>query len=160
MTRERQALEVALDAPVHRCRQHWLRFSWAETWAAQELAGLGLDTTLGFNDAPGFRNGCALRFHPWDPTAGQGRPLEAIPLMLMDSHLYDYALLSESDRDQVLGNWLDELKQVRGIASVVWHQQAFHSDYGWAGGYARLLSRWTGIPVPSAKVAEASAVEY
>ena len=136
---QRLRLEAASGSNVSRCRQHWLRFSWSRTWRAQQEASLTLDSTLGFNDHPGFRNGCALRFRPWDGTERQGMTLEALPLLFMDSHFYDYALLDEPERGAEMARWLDELKAVRGEASVLWHQRVMHPDYGWGPGYEEVL---------------------
>jgi hypothetical protein len=141
---ERQRVEQALGFSVFSCRQHWLRFSWAQTWKAQALAGFVLDSTLGFNDRPGFRNGAALRFHPWCFDSGQPMCLEAVPMVLMDSHLYDYANLTEQERLQQMAYWLEEIRTVRGTASVIWHQRVMSADYGWASGYETLLSIWAG----------------
>lgn len=139
MRRERLRLEEAIWQPVTRCRQHWLRFSWGHTWRAQEAAGLALDTTLGFNDRPGFRNGCALRFRPWDPLEDGMMRLEAMPLVLMDSHLYDYGLYSEAERGAEIGRWIGEIEAVGGEASLLWHPHVMQEDYGWGPGYTQLL---------------------
>lgn len=130
---EKSTIEEAIGQPVTQVRQHWLRFSFNETWAAQRAAGLDHDLTLGFNDRPGFRNSAALSFT--DPGSG----MRVTPMVLMDSHLYDYATLDEEDRFSIIDALLDELVATGGEASVIWHQRVFHADYDWGGGYAYLL---------------------
>lgn len=136
---QRETLEGAVGARVQRCRQHWLRFSWADTWEAQQDAGLELDSTLGFNDRPGFRNSAALRFRPWSFARRAPLALEVIPLVLMDSHVYDYGLLDTPGRQEAMRHWVDEVAAVGGEASILWHQQTMHPDYGWSSGYRELL---------------------
>jgi len=135
MRLEKERLEESLGAAVTSCRQHWLRFGWERTWRAQQEAGILLDTTLGFNDRPGFRNGAALEFHPWDPEAGGPLRLAALPMVLMDSHLYDYAELSEDARLREMRRWIDETSVVGGQMCVIWHQHALADDYGWDAGF-------------------------
>jgi len=139
MLEERHRVEGALDAPVTTCRQHWLRFSWERTWKAQQEAGFVLDSTFGFNDRPAFRNGAALRFKPWDSESENPMILEVLPLVLMDSHLYDYDELTDDQRIERLDQWMDEIRQVHGTATVTWHQRVWARDYGWDKTYANLL---------------------
>lgn len=138
---ERELLERIIGVPVIACRQHWLRYSWEHTWKAQQDAGLKLDTTLGFNDRPSFRNGCVLEFNPWDIENNMEMKLKAIPMVLMDSHLYDYASYTDEQRDQELDYWLSETKQVHGVATILWHVHTLSSDYGWSHGYKKLISK-------------------
>jgi hypothetical protein len=139
MEAERLRLERACGAPVTSCRQHWLKFSWARTWRAQQRAGLTLDMTLGFNDRPGFRNGAALRFSPWDQAGGSPVTLESVPLVLMDSHLYDYAEMNDAARAAAIQRVVDEVVAVRGTATVLWHPHTLSQDYGWQDGFRLLL---------------------
>ena len=60
MRLEKETIEEAIGQAVTVCRQHWLRFSFRDTWKAQAKAGLRTDMTLGFNDRPGFRNSSAV----------------------------------------------------------------------------------------------------
>ncbi len=133
MQREKEAIEEALGSQIDTVRQHWLRFSFAQTWHAQKAAGLRHDMTLGFNDRPGFRNGAALTFV--EPDSG----MVVTPMVLMDSHLHDYADLNETARFAAIDRILDELKEVGGEASIIWHQRVFHPDYGWGKSYEHLL---------------------
>lgn len=140
MQAERARLADAAGVEVAHCRQHWLHFSWERTWAAQEAAGLSFDTTLGFNDRPGFRAGHALRFHPWDFSRDTPMRLAATPMIFMDSHFYDYGGSDRSDIAGRMKRWLDEVRAVRGEATVNWHNHTITKTYGWGAGYEDLLS--------------------
>jgi hypothetical protein len=144
MRQEKLRLDTCLPVPVSSCRQHWLRFAWNDTWRAQQESGFLLDTTLGFNDRPGFRNGAALDFHPWDPIECQPMRLTALPMVLMDSHLYDYGDTTEVKLRDEMQYWIDEIRAVRGKASVIWHQHSLAPDYGWSGGFETFVSLLAG----------------
>jgi hypothetical protein len=135
----RQALAAASNVPVDACRQHWLRFSWGATWRAQSDAGLRHDTTLMFNDRPGFRTAAALSWHPWDQRQQAPHRIRVTPSILMDSHLYDYQPRAPAGRRDAIAGWLAEVRQVGGQAAVVWHPHTLSDDYGWAAGFDELL---------------------
>ena len=138
---QRERLESVVGAPVLNCRQHWLRFSWCDTWAAQSQAGLAQDTTLMFNDRAGFRAAAALQWSPWDARSGAAHRLTVLPTLLMDSHLYDYQPLLREQRRQAIGQWLDELVAVGGQAAVLWHPHTLSRDYGWRDGFDELIAQ-------------------
>lgn len=143
MGEEKKYIEDALgDGNIDICRQHWLRFSFADTWLSQEKAGIKLDMTLGFNNSPGFRNGAALRAPYWNQeTQCFSTELETIPMVLMDSHLFDYQQSSLQVRRKMIDRVLEEVDQTGGEVSIIWHQRVFHKDYGWGDDYEYLLQR-------------------
>ncbi len=136
---ERHALEVRLDRDITHCRQHWLRFSWQETWKAQSRSGLKVDATLGFNDRAGFRNGAAIRHSPYGQAGHGVLNFEAMPMVAMDSHFFDTGILTHEERQALLDRYLNELRFVGGEAAIVWHQRSLHPDYGWGALYEYLL---------------------
>jgi len=136
---EKENLEKVVGEKVDTCRQHWLRFSYQSTWKTQESCGILEDSTLGFNDRPGFRNGGALKWCPWDFSQNKPMTIKAFPMILMDSHLYDYSPKGTKERRREVEYWINETKQVRGQASIIWHQRVFSKDYGWGEGFRYLM---------------------
>ncbi len=133
MRLEKETIEEATGHEVTVVRQHWLRFSFAKTWKAQMAAGLRHDFTLGFNDRFGFRNSAALTFK--DDESG----MRVTPMVLMDSHLFDYSQISIDAQRDTIDHLLDELVFTGGEASIIWHHRVFHADYGWGPLYEYLL---------------------
>lgn len=141
---EKTAIEDALGQDITDIRQHWLRFSFADTWKTQRAAGLVHDYTLGFNDRVGFRSSSALTYA--DAESG----MRLTPLVLMDSHLHDYSTMNEDRRFAMIDAVLNELVATGGEASVVWHQRVFHPDYAWGSTYEYLLNglKTRRLPAP------------
>jgi len=134
---QKHHLENKAKCEVKSCRQHWLRFAWDKTWSAQSDAGLKQDTTLMFNDRPGFRASAALSWKPWN--SSQLHTINEMPTVLMDSQFYDYQTLNSSERKASLECWVDEVKAVRGEAAVLWHPHTLTNDYSWQEGFGALL---------------------
>jgi hypothetical protein len=120
-------------------RQHWLRFSWQATWAAQQTAGIAQDSTLMFNDRAGFRNAAAIEWSPWNQLSGWPHDLSALPTVLMDSHFYDYKPMSPESRRRAMTHWVEECRAVHGQVAVLWHPHTLTMDYGWGPGLDQLI---------------------
>ena len=71
ISKEKRRLEKVLGRSVTGYRNHWLRIKVPDTWEHLKAAGFRYDTTLGYNDVPGFRNGMC---HPFRPFNSQYRP--------------------------------------------------------------------------------------
>jgi hypothetical protein len=141
LVEQKRALEAAIDAPVTKIRNHWLRFSLAETWHAQVEAGFTEDATLGFNDAVGFRAGLARPFRPFDPHRKEMLPILAVPVVAMDSTLFDYLLLPPDQAEARCQAVLAEAARYGGTPGLSWHVHGFSDILGWGASYERLLAR-------------------
>ncbi len=141
INQQRQNLSDISGVSVTVCRQHWLQFSWKDTWQAQSEAGIELDTTLMFNDRSGFRSSAALCWNPFNQIAVKSHNLAELPTVMMDSHLYDYQRLSDEDRKASISHWLDEVHAVHGEIAVLWHPHTLTDDYGWKDGFLYLINK-------------------
>jgi hypothetical protein len=104
-------------------RQHWLRFDRHESlFRSVQRAGLQYDSTLGFPETPGFRNGAAFAFPPYD--FANEKPFEflEIPLVLMDGNIEAEARACHEEPREVLEEVLRESRRWGwGGISALWH---------------------------------------
>lgn len=140
---QRKVLEENALSTVSSCRQHWLRFSWDHTWAAQSKSGVKKDSTLIFNDRSGFRNSACLSWNPWNPKMSEPHRITSINTILMDSHLYDYNSFTKEEREAEIIRWTKECRSVLGQCYLLWHPHTLNEEYGWRGGLKCLLNEVT-----------------
>ena len=76
-------LREAAGTPLRSIRQHYLRFVYPQTWRQQADEGFFVDSTLGFAEQEGFRNGVCHPFLPWDAETSAPLPLWEVPLTVM-----------------------------------------------------------------------------
>ncbi len=104
-------------------RQHWLRFDdHAKLYASLENAGMIYDSSLGFSETCGFRNGANFAFPPYDFAKEKPCEFLEIPLVIMDGSL-EQASRSENKAPQEVASEI--LEQSRkwgwGGISLLWH---------------------------------------
>jgi peptidoglycan/xylan/chitin deacetylase (PgdA/CDA1 family) len=87
MTSEKERLENVLHRKIIGYRNHYLRFKVPDTWALLEKAGFLYDTTYGYPDALGFRNGMCHPFRPYNLESQGDMSILELPLCLMDTTL-------------------------------------------------------------------------
>jgi peptidoglycan/xylan/chitin deacetylase (PgdA/CDA1 family) len=136
MKREKEVLESVIGQPVKKARQHWLRFT-EDTLRIQEAIGIEEDSTLGFNELPGFRSGIASAYYPYDFEQQCAFKIKEVPLVLMDSMLFDYSATDEPDFSLV-SDILNQVVDFSGNVSIDWHQRVSASDYNWHGAYFQM----------------------
>ena len=143
---EKARLERALGAPIQGGRHHYWHLArpfWP-TLTEHAAVGLTYDSSLAFNDAPGFRLGAAFPFQPYDPTREVPIRCWQVPPMAMDgAWFYD----EKCTVDQALADsaaLLDQLKAAEGLGAIDWHVRASapgnRRHARWAEAYGEILA--------------------
>lgn len=118
-------------------RMHWLQQN-QNTYRILEEAGYAYDSTAGYNDTVGYRNGTAQVF----------RPLGAQRLLELPMHIQDGALffpqkldLSEPEAWERCDALIQNARRFGGVLTVLWHDRSHAPERFWGDFYARLVGR-------------------
>ena len=104
-------------------RQHWLRFDIHEKlFKAVESAQLIYDSSLGFAETPGFRNGASFAFPPYDFTNERPHTFLEIPLVIMDGNVEAAARQLKQPAQDIADSVLRESRAWGwGGVALLWH---------------------------------------
>ena len=125
---EKKRLEKVLGRNVTGYRNHYLRFKVPDTWEYLANAGFGYDTTFGYNEMVGFKNGMCHPFRPYNLRTDREVNILEIPLTLMDSTLFDLAK-SYDEAWNLAKRLVDTVASCRGVLTLNWHSDSFHCPY-------------------------------
>lgn len=118
--------------PITGGRFHYLYFDITTTFRILEELGLAYDSTLGFAEKPGFRNGIAFPFVPFNIEENRPYRLLEIPLIAMDTTFRIYTETALAEIPVVLEKLLEEVRRFNGCFTILWHNWCF-SPYRFAG---------------------------
>jgi peptidoglycan/xylan/chitin deacetylase (PgdA/CDA1 family) len=130
MIKEKGKVEAALGAPISGYRNHFLRFSVPLTWRLLQKAGFEYDTTLGYADCAGFRNGMCHPFKPFDLEAGTTIDIVEFPLMIMDASLfYNHMRLDAATAWDLVKSTIDTVEKLNGTLTILWHNTYMRGEH-------------------------------
>jgi peptidoglycan/xylan/chitin deacetylase (PgdA/CDA1 family) len=118
-------------------RMHWLLQD-QNTFRVLEEAGYAYDSTAGYNDTIGYRNGTSQVFRPFGT-----RTLLELPMHIQDGAMfYPQKLdLSESEAWIRCGELIDNAGQFGGCLTVLWHDRSHGPERYWGDFYARFVHK-------------------
>jgi len=140
-------------------RNHFLRFSFPETWKAQADAGFVYDATFGWNDRVGPRDDRWQPFEAHGPENGGGLGLVVLPLTVMDVTLFRRLRLDKAGALACLDDVFARAAAAGGLVTLLWHNNYFDEpEYAeWEEVYAEALRRAAGYRPYCATGAEIAA---
>lgn len=137
--REKSRLESVLGREVVGYRNHYLRFRIPNTWEHLEKCGFKYDTTYGYSNMIGFRNGMCHPFRPYHMQRRQWMDIYELPLHVMESALFDFAKPDEAW--ELIKGLLEKVESNKGVITVLWHNNVFSFPFRdrWAQVYEKIL---------------------
>lgn len=125
---EKNRLEKVVNRPVTGYRNHFLRFRVPETWEYLSEAGFTYDTTLGYADCAGFRNGMCYPFRPYHCEKKQETDIVEIPLTIMDCTLDSYMRLGSRESWDLVRHLVDNVERCHGVVTLLWHNNCLTGE--------------------------------
>ncbi|MEF8848446.1 MAG: polysaccharide deacetylase family protein [Candidatus Thermoplasmatota archaeon] len=141
MKQEKKNLEDILKKKVVGYRNHFLRFKTPDTWEKLSKAGFKYDTTYGYPDMVGFRNGMCHPFKPYSLNQKKEIDILEIPLMIMDVTLLSYMHLNLEESFKICKKIIERTRSLNGVLTILWHNRSFSEKFypGWKKLYEKIL---------------------
>jgi len=116
-------------------RMHWLYFD-KNSSSVLDRAGFDYDSTVGYNEAVGYRAGTSQVYKP----LGVTRLLE-LPLHIMDTALFSPGRqdLSSAEASNLVRIILDHAVQNGGVVTINWHDRSIAPERLWKDFYIDLI---------------------
>ena len=132
---ERSRLAEITGEPVNGIRMHWLLQD-SNTPSLLEQAGFAYDSSVGYNDAVGYRAGTGQVYRPLN-----ARKLLELPLHIQDGALfYPQRLdLSEPEAEKRCRALIDNASEFGGVLTLVWHDRSHAPERFWGDFYIKLV---------------------
>lgn len=122
LKKKKQRLEKVLGKEVIGYRNHFLRFKVPDTWELLSKAGFKYDSTFGYADCAGFRNGMCHPFKPFNLRTNKEIDTLEIPLTIMDCTLLrDYMRLDFKKAWELTKQLIDTVEHYNGVITILWH---------------------------------------
>jgi peptidoglycan/xylan/chitin deacetylase (PgdA/CDA1 family) len=118
---KKMRLEKVLGKKVVGYRNHFLKFNVPDTWELLSKASFKYDTTFGYADCVGFRNGMCHPFKPFNLDTSKEIDILEIPLTIMDGTLFDYMKLDFKEAWKVTKMLIDTVEKYNGVITILWH---------------------------------------
>ena len=133
--KEFERIHEAIETSEIGIRMHWLYFD-DESPKFLEDAGFFYDSSVGYNDAIGYRGGTTQVYRP----IGSKKLLE-LQLNVQDTALFfpDRMALSEEEAWPLIDTLLDNAERYGGVLTINWHDRSLAPERLWGNFYIKIL---------------------
>ncbi len=126
--KEKTRLENIVNRKVIGYKNHFLRFKVPDTWELLSKAGFKYDTTFGYWNCVGFRNGMCHPYKPFNLKKNTEIDILEIPLTIMDSALFSHMQLNTSSAWYITKRLIDTVEKYQGVITIVCHNTSMRDE--------------------------------
>lgn len=128
---EKHILEALVNKPIHRSRQHYIRFRLPYTYRSLIDAGIREDHSMGYGTHLGFRSGTSHSFLWYDLEQEQVTELRVFPFSFMDTTAHFELRMSTKEAFAHLEEIRQRLQSVGGVLTTIFHNFSLGDDPEW-----------------------------
>ncbi|KYK21517.1 hypothetical protein AYK21_04675 [Thermoplasmatales archaeon SG8-52-2] len=139
---EKNKIETITKKKIIGARNHVFRFKTPRTWEILSNAGFLYDSTFGYYDMIGFRNGMCHPFQPYDLIDDKKIDILEIPVCAVDITMFSYMKIDASEAWIQIKNLIDIVEKLNGVFSILWHNWTFSYPVSYAGLFGK---EWTKL---------------
>lgn len=139
---EKEKIEKLIKKKLKGVRNHLLRFRIPKSWEILSKVGFDYDTTFGYHDRIGFRNGICHPFKPFNILTNKQIDIIEIPLGISDVALFSYMRKNASESWTLIKKLIDSTEKLNGVLTILWHNWTFCYPASFAGLFGK---EWTRL---------------
>jgi hypothetical protein len=126
-------LKNILHLDINRSRQHFLMLKFPNTYRNLIERDITDDYSMGFANEIGWRAGICTPFYFYDLDLESETNLKIHPFGVMDATLNLYMKLSPEAALEQVKSMINEVKNVNGTFTSLWHNETLSDDKQWKG---------------------------
>jgi peptidoglycan/xylan/chitin deacetylase (PgdA/CDA1 family) len=142
IVKEKEKMEKLTGKKIIGARNHVLRFKTPDSWNILANAGFKYDTSYGYSDMVGFRNGLCHPFQPYDLNREKLINILEIPLCIQDWTLRMEMRKNFQESWEYIKKLIDITEKYNGVLTVLWHNWTFALPTSIGGIFGR---EWTTL---------------
>lgn len=130
---QKENMEQRIGRKIIGARNHVLRFTTPDSWETLAKAGFSYDSTYGYHNMAGFRNGMCHPYRPFNIDKGKTIDILEIPLSVQDWTLHMEMNKSSNDALVCVKHLIDIVEKYNGILTILWHTWTFAYPVSFGG---------------------------
>ena len=140
--KEKAKIERLIGKKIIGVRNHDLRFKTPDSWEFLANAGFEYDTSFGYHDMVGFRNGMCHPFQPYNLNKDKKIDILEIPLNIQDWTLFMHMKTGTNEGWRYIKNLIDTTEKYGGVLTILWHNWTFSLPVSYGGIFRK---EWTKL---------------
>jgi len=134
---QKRNMERFIGRKIIGARNHVLRFTTPDSWEILSDAGFSYDSTYGYHNMIGFRNGMCHPFRPFNRDTGKTIDILEIPLNVQDWTLHMEMNTHIDDAWHYIKRLIDVVEKYHGALTVLWHTWTFSFPVSFGGIFSK-----------------------